>query len=160
MYSFVIWIDADSCPLLVRNYVIDCAKSKSMNVSFVANRKIPFPKDNPLFKMCITEKKTGSADDFIFENAKGADVVITRDIVFAARLVEKKICVMNDRGTIFTKDNIKERLLERNFYLNMAELGFGSNDNRYGQKEFKKFETTFERVTAQLRVNETFSRKK
>lgn len=156
MYSFVIWIDADSCPLLVRNYVIDCAKAKSMNVSFVANREVPYPKNNPLFKMYITEKKAGAADDFIFENSKESDIVITRDIPFAARLVEKNIFVMNDRGKVFTKYNIQERLRERDFNLNMAELGFGSSDNRYGQKELKKFIDTFDRQTSQLIVNENF----
>ncbi len=158
MYSFYIWIDADSCPLPVKNYVIDMAKAKKMNVNFVANHEISIPKNDPHFAMHVCEKISGAADDYIFNKAGQNDLVITRDIPFAQRLVEKKIFVMNDRGTVFTKENIKERLAERNFNLNLALIGLTeSTKSRYGQKELKKFADTFERHTSQLIVNETFS---
>ena len=32
---------------------------------------------------------------------------------------------MNDRGTIFTKENIGERLSERNFMMNLEAIGLG-----------------------------------
>ena len=61
---------------------------------------------------------------------------------------------------VFTKDNIKERLSERNFNMNLAAIGLGgSTGSRYGTKELKKFADTFERHTSQLIVNEIFSRK-
>ena len=67
---------------------------------------------------------------------------------------------MNDRGTVFTKDNIHERLSERNFNLNLAQLGLSEkNASRYGNRELKKFADCFERKTSQLIVNETFSKK-
>ena len=44
------------------------AKAKNLNVNFVANHEISHPKNNPLFKMIICEKKEGDADNFIFEN--------------------------------------------------------------------------------------------
>lgn len=161
MYSFYIWIDADSCPLPVRNWVIDIAKAKALNVNFVANREIPHPKNDAHFKMFVCEKTEGAADDFIFSNASGNDIVVTRDIPFAARLVEKGIFVMNDRGTVFTKDNIAERLSERNFNLNLAMIGLSGNSTRhYGPKELKKFADCFERKTSQLIVNDTFMQKK
>lgn len=159
-YSFKIWIDADSCPLPVKNYVIDMAKAKNFNTVFVANHEVSIPKNNPLFTMIICEKKSGAADDYIFENASGQDIVITRDIPFAARLVEKNVFVTNDRGVVFTKNNIKERLSERNFNMNLAAIGLGgSTGSKYGTKELKKFADTFERHTSQLIVNEIFSRK-
>ena len=136
------------------------AKAKNLNVNFVANHEISHPKNNPLFKMIICEKKEGAADNFIFENAEKNDIVITRDIPFAERLVEKGIFVMNDRGTVFTKDNIHERLSERNFNLNLAQLGLSEkNASRYGNRELKKFADCFERKTSQLIVNENFSKK-
>lgn len=160
MYNFKIWIDADSCPLPVKNLVIDTAKAKDLNIHFAANHEISIPKNNPNFTMHICAKTEGAADNFILDNAAQNDLVITRDIPFAARLVEKNIPVMNDRGTIFTKDNIKERLSERNFNLNLAELGLGGGGKKsYGPKEFKKFADTFERTVSQKIVTETFSKK-
>lgn len=160
MFSFTIWIDGDSCPLLVKNFVIDYAKPKELKVTFVANREISIPKNSSIFKMIVCEKKDGAADDYIYENIQENDVVITRDIPFAARLVEKKIFVMNDRGTVFTKDNIRERLSERNFNLNLAQIGLVNNSKKtYSQKELKKFADTFNRHVSQLMVNETYSKK-
>lgn len=161
MSLFKIWVDADSCPAPVRNCIIDNAKSKNMNVIFVANREVPCPKNSPLFKMVICEKTSGAADDYIYKNCQNTDIVITRDIPFAKRLIEKNIFVMNDRGTIFTRENIDERLSERNFSLTLANLGLaGSSEKRYGQKELRKFATTFERHTSQLLMNELFLAKK
>ena len=155
MSRFIIWVDADSCPLLVRNCILNNSKSKKMNVVFVANHQIPCPEDSEIFKMVICEKKDGAADDYIFENCSDTDIVVTRDIAFAERLVKKQIFVMNDRGTVFTKENIGERMSERNFNLTLASLGLGgSGAKTYGKKELQKFAATFERQTSQLLMNE------
>lgn len=157
MYIFKIWVDADSCPLPVKNFIIDLAKAKNYNVHFAANHEVSIPKNNPLFTMHICPKTPGAADDFIFENTSAQDIVVTRDIPFAARLVEKKITVINDRGILFTKENIAERLSERDFNLNLAQIGLGGgSENRYSQKELKKFADTFEPLTSQLAFNEIY----
>lgn len=160
MYDFKIWIDADSCPVPVRDFLIGIGKSKNLNECFVANKSVSLPENNPLFNMIVCKNTPGAADDYIFENCGKTDIVITRDIPFAARLVEKKIFVMNDRGFVFTKDNIGERLSERNFNLNLSILGLNEkSETRYGPKELKKFADTFERQVSQTIVSETFSKR-
>lgn len=157
MYDFKIWIDADSCPTLVKEYLLNIGKEKSLNENFVANKQIELLSDSPFIKMFICEKTNGAADDFIFEKASENDIVITRDILFAARLVEKNIFVTNDRGYIFTKSNIQDRLAERNLNLNLSILGLNEKSpNRYSQNELKKFKETFEKQVFQLIVNENF----
>ena len=95
--------------------------------------------------MIVCEKEQNAADNYIFEHTSENDIVVTRDIPFAARLVEKNIAVMNDRGVLFSKDNIEDKLREREFSLNMSEIGLGGNKgNYYGDKELKKFSTLFE----------------
>ncbi len=159
-YSFRVFVDADSCPIPVKNFIIDFCKAKEISVIFAANHEISIPKNNPLFTMVVCPEKDQAADNYITETTKENDMVITRDIPFAARLVEKKIFVMNDRGVSFTKENIGQKLSERNFNMNLAAIGLGGNGgSRYGQKELKKFADTFERHISQLIVNETFSRK-
>ena len=77
----------------------------------------------------------------------------------ADRLIEKGIFVMNDRGIVFTKDNIKDRLREREFNMNLSILGLNENaQSRYGQKELEKFSYIFERHISQLIVNHTFKK--
>ena len=142
-----IWIDADSCPLKVRNHVVDYSAKKSINVFFVANKQIECQSKNP-FKMIITDSQKDSADNYIFEHtATGTDLVITKDIVFADRLVTKGVHVINDRGTEFTKEIIKERLSERDFNLQLAQMGLSKSYHEgYDQKKFEKFANCLDRV--------------
>ena len=142
-----IWIDADSCPLKVRNHVVDYSAKKGINVFFVANKKIDCQSKNP-FNMIITDAQKDSADNYIFEHVQsGTDLVITRDIVFADRLVQNGIITINDRGTEFTKEIIKERLSERDFNLQLAQMGLSKSYHEgYDDKKFEKFCNCFDRV--------------
>lgn len=146
-----IWIDADSCPSKIRNYVVNYSKQKNLEVIFAANK--PFKTDCNDFKMIVCNKTKDSADNYILENAGENDLVITRDILFASRLVERKIRTINDRGTSFTIDNIKNRLEDREFDLQLAQLGFGGNKKTYGEKEFAKFKKCFEKEIERLLAN-------
>lgn len=142
-----IWVDADSCPLLVRNHVTEYSKKKGIKVFFVANKNIicDFPDS---FTMITTDPQKDSADNYIFEHAKsGTDLVITRDIVFADRLVQKGVLAINDRGTEFTKEIIKERLSERDFNLQLVQLGLSKPYHEgYDKKKFEKFCNCLDRV--------------
>lgn len=132
-----IWVDADSCPSIIRNYLIKLTESGKIELNFVANKIISEEKNS--IRMIVCESGKDSADNYIYENAEKNDLVITRDILFAARLVDKKITVINDRGTCFTVDNIQKRLEDREYDMQMAQLGFGSKKKSFGEKEFSKF---------------------
>lgn len=148
------WIDADSCPVPIRELIQRAAVRNGIKVFFVANREIPFPK-NPLFKMIVTSSGENSADNYIVENAGKEDLVITRDIPLAARLVEKKIEVINDRGTLYTESNIRERLSVRDFMLSLAMNGLKpESTSKLGKKEIHEFANCFDRVVQRkLRKN-------
>ena len=147
--SIQIWIDADSCPTRVRDHVVSYAKKTNIPVIFVANKPISAKFEN--FTMIICEQEKDSADNYIYNHVNKNDLVITRDIVFADRLVSKEIAVINDRGTQFTKDNIKDKLADRDFDLQLAEIGLGgSKKSTYGQKQFIKFANCFDKVLHKL----------
>ena len=141
-----VWIDADSCPLKVRNHVVNYSAKKNIKVFFVANKTIECQSQNP-YEMIITDEKKDSADNYIFEHVQNDDLVITRDIVFADRLVSKGICTINDRGTEFTREIIKERLSERDFNLQLVQMGLSKSYHEgYDQKKFEKFANCLDRV--------------
>ena len=147
----VVWVDADSCPRMVREYLVSYTKKLELPVFFVANRIIPQPVPYEKFKMIVCPAESQAADDYITGHVKKSDLVVTRDIPLAARLVESGISVMNDRGTLFTTENIKERLSERNFNLQLAEIGLcGAKQNFYGKKEFSLFANCFDKKIHQL----------
>ncbi|MBP3561772.1 MAG: DUF188 domain-containing protein [Treponema sp.] len=144
-----IWIDADSCPKLVREFVLKYAENKKLSVIFVANKEIPSSKSN--FKMIICPQEQDAADDYIVNNVQENDLVITRDIPLAVRLVDKSITTINDRGTSFTKDNIKQKLSDRDFDLQLAQIGLGGfKPNTYDKKLLTKFINCFDREITKI----------
>ena len=66
MSKFSIWVDADSCPALVRDLIIRFCKRLSLNCFYVANRQIGIPKAEN-FKMIITDSTKDAADNMLHE---------------------------------------------------------------------------------------------
>ncbi len=144
-----VWIDADSFPTLLKNFILEYAEKNYLEIIFVANKPIKSDKHN--FKMILAENTKDSADNIIFENITEKDIAITRDILLAERLVQKNIKTINDRGTYFSKENIKKKVEERNYDFNLAQLGFsGSKEKNYGMKELKKFRECFEKTLKKI----------
>ncbi len=150
-----VWIDADSCPPQVRNHVIKYCSTREINVFFVANKAVECPGAAAAsFQMIVTDSTKDAADNYIFEHTTAGsltnpspDLVITRDIVFADRLVTKGVHVINDRGTEFTREIIKERLGERDLNLQLAQMGLTKPYHEgYDPKKFEKFCNCFDRV--------------
>ena len=159
MANLSVWVDADSFPAKAREFLVSHASSKSVPVVFVANHEL---KHSPsCVKMVVCQKGKDAADDYIFSNCLDNDIVVTRDLLFAKRLVEKKICVMNDRGLVFSKDNIEDKIREREFSLNLSQIGLGGNkDNYYGDKELRKFSTAFAELLQKQIIADMYNVKK
>lgn len=120
-------------------------------VVFAANKAVPCDTSLGPYEMKICGSGKDAADNYIFENCKSGDLVITRDIVFADRLVERGICTINDRGTEFTREMIKERLSTRDFDLQLAEMGLVKHHHEgYDKKKFAEFANSFDRVIHRL----------
>jgi uncharacterized protein YaiI (UPF0178 family) len=150
----ILWIDADSCPRQVRDLICRAGIRLGIPVYFVANHKIPF-EPNPLCKMILAATTADAADDYIVEHADGSDLVITRDIPFAKRLVDKKIRVINDRGTVYTEININERLSLRNLMMDLYNNGIApEKTGQFGKKELQDFANALDREITKLRKQE------
>jgi len=145
-----ILVDADSCPKPARDLVLRRAVKLGVRVIFAANRQIP---DASGAQMEICSAGENAADDRIVELAENGDVAVTRDVPLAKRLVEKEINVLDDRGRIFTKNNINEFLSLRNFTVGLAENGLEiERTANYGKKELKTFADSLDRILTSLRV--------
>lgn len=148
--KFSIWVDADSCPLKIREVVAKAALRLSIPTYFVANHSIPFS-SNEFTQMVVVPQGEGVADDYIVQKASEGDLAITRDIPLANRLIEKSLVVLNDRGDFFTADNIKERLSVRNWMYELRSYGFQpERQTQMGAKEIQKFSAIFDRELTKL----------
>jgi len=142
-----ILVDADSCPRAARNLVLRRAAKLKLRTIFAANRFIPGAGDIEGAEMEICPNRQNSADDRIVELAEKGDLVITRDIPLAKRLVEKEAAVFDDRGRVFTKENINELFSIRNFTVGLAQDGLEiQRTANYGKKELKKFADSLDRI--------------
>lgn len=148
--AMTIFVDADSCPRPVREAVLRAAKRTGVPAIFAANRPIPGI-EGANISMAICPVKDGAADDFIVLHAKKGDLVITRDVPLASRLVEHGIIAMNDRGRIYTEENIREQLSLRDFMVGLAENGLEyERTASYGKKELKQFAEAFDKMLTKL----------
>jgi uncharacterized protein YaiI (UPF0178 family) len=146
-----ILIDADSCPKDARELVLRAAKKRRIKAVFASNRSIPgIIGENIVMEIC--QAGENSADDRIVELAVPGDLAISRDLALAKRLLEKGAAVIDDRGRLFTLDNINELLSLRNFIVDIAESGLGQERTAgYGKKELKTFADGLDRqLTKQL----------
>ncbi len=149
--KITIWVDADSCPSLVRNHTVKMGNKLGLRVVFAANKKICCDAAAGTYEMAVCNSGKDAADNYIFENCKSGDLVITRDIVFANRLVECGICTINDRGTEFTREMIKERLSVSDFDKQLAEIGLVKHYHEgYDKKKFAAFANSFDKVIHKL----------
>ncbi|MDR2658374.1 MAG: DUF188 domain-containing protein [Spirochaetaceae bacterium] len=140
-----ILVDADSCPAGARRVILKAAEKRRIKAVFAANRPIPDIKGD-FVVMALCSPKSGAADDYIVELAEAGDLAITRDVPLALRLTEKTVAVIDDRGRVFTRDNIRSYLSIRNFQVDLAMNGVDIvRTANYGKKELKQFADSFDK---------------
>ncbi len=143
--TFTLWVDADSCPVQVRELIIRFAKRLQIKTIFVANRPIPLPALE-ILSMVIADNFQDAADNYIVENSTNGDIAITRDVPLAARLVEKNVIVLSDRGKLYSEENIRESLSFRNFNLELIQSGIPEmKTNAYSKKDLNQFANLLDR---------------
>ena len=138
------FVDCDSCPSQVREIIVKASERTRSASFFVANHKIPHSTNAFTHDIIVVEGKD-KADDYIVEHATEKDIAVTRDILLAERLVEKKVAVVNDRGNQYTAENIRERVSLRNYMLELAQNGLKIDEApSYGKKELYLFANAFD----------------
>ena len=145
-----ILVDADSCPREARELTLRAALRRGVRAVFAANRPIPGITGKNI-SMEICPPGENAADDRLAELAEAGDLAITRDVPLAKRLVEKDAAVIDDRGRVFTRENIGELLSLRNFMVGLAENGLETERTaNYGKKELKQFADSLDRQLTRL----------
>ena len=94
-----IYIDADACP--VKQEVYKVAGRYRLPVTVVSNSWMRVPDDAGI-RLQVVEDGFDAADDWIVEQARDCDIVITADIPLACRCLQQGAHVLGPRGEPFT----------------------------------------------------------
>jgi len=98
----------------------------------------------------------GSADDRIAGLAAPGDLVVTRDLPLAERLVDAGVLVIDDRGRVYTRENIRERRSLRDFMVGLADNNLGPDRTAsYGPRELHAFASSLDRELTRRRGDQS-----
>ena len=140
-----IWIDADACPVAVREMVLRASTRTQTALIFVANSPLPV-KRTPLVKTVQVSQGFDVADNYISQHVELTDLVITQDIPLAAELVEKGVIALNPRGELYTADNVRQRLAMRNLAEELRSVRQISGDpNMFSDKDKQNFANSIDK---------------
>lgn len=109
-----IWVDADACPVAMKEILYRAAERAQLKVILVANQAMPYP-DSDFVQFLQVARGFDVADNEIVKRAEAGDLVITADIPLAADVLKKDCFALNPRGELYSKDTIEAKLTMRDF---------------------------------------------
>lgn len=120
MAAPILYVDADACP--VKAEAEKVADRLGLVVTFVSNGGLR-PSRDPMVRHVVVSKSADAADDWIVENARENDIVITADIPLAARAVALGAHVLGMTGKPFTRESIGMAVAMRDLKQHLRETG-------------------------------------
>lgn len=146
-----IWVDADSCPVVIKEIIFKAAKRTGIKVTLVANRNIKIPSASNI-KFILVSAGLDVADNEIARNAVVGDIVITSDIPLAAEVVEAGCHAINARGELYSMENIRERLGVRDFMDSLRSSGMDvGGPAKFNQKDKQLFANSLDKLLAKYK---------
>ncbi|MGB5644130.1 MAG: YaiI/YqxD family protein [Gammaproteobacteria bacterium] len=109
-----IWVDADACPVVIKDILYRAAERTGIQLTLVANQRVQIPRSR-VIKFIQVAHGFDVADNEIVRRLDAGDLVITGDIPLAAEVIEKGGYALSPRGELYTANNIKARLNMRDF---------------------------------------------
>ena len=109
-----IWVDADACPVVIKDILFRAAERTGMQLTLVANQPVRIPPSRYIRMLQVTPG-FDVADNEIVKRLSEGDLVITGDIPLAADVIEKGGHALSPRGELYSADSIGARLNMRDF---------------------------------------------
>lgn len=144
-----IWVDADACPVVIKEILFKAAERTGVPVTLVANQPVRIP---PSRFISFVQVAPGFdvADNEIVKRTGAGDLVITADIPLAADVIEKGAHALSPRGERYTTENIKARLNIRDFMDTLRGSGIDTGGPpALSQSDRKTFADHLDRLLAE-----------
>jgi uncharacterized protein len=141
-------VDADACPVAVKDILFRAARRTEICVTLVANQYLRTPPSR-FIKALQVPAGFDVADNRIVELVGAGDLVITADIPLAAAALDKGAHVLDPRGGWFTRENIRERLTMRQVMDELRSSGIATGGPApYTPNDSKAFAGQLDRFLA------------
>jgi len=144
-----IWVDADACPVVVKDILFRAADRTGVQLTLVANQPLNTPSSQNISSLQVP-RGFDVADDEIVKRMDAGDLVITSDIPLAAEVIQKGGHALSPRGEMHTTENIGARLNMRDFLDTMRSSGvdMGGGPAAFSQKDKQMFANELDRFLA------------
>lgn len=146
-----IWVDADACPVVVKEILFRAADRTGVQLTLVANQPLNTP-TSPNISTLQVPRGFDVADDEIVKRLQAGDLVITGDIPLAAEVIDKGGHALSPRGERFTADNVRARLNMRDFLDTMRASGVQTDGGpaAFSQRDKQEFANNLDRLLTKL----------
>ncbi len=150
MPAMKIWVDADACPVAVREILYRAAERTGVPLVLVANQGLSVPRSDVISTLQVS-RGFDVADDEIVRRLAPGDLVITSDIPLAAEAIGKGGRALSPRGELHTTENIRARLNMRDFLDTMRASGADTGGPAaFSQRDRQAFANALDRILTQF----------
>ncbi|MGV6825735.1 MAG: YaiI/YqxD family protein [bacterium] len=149
-----IWVDADACPVVIKEILFRAAERTGLPLTLIANQPMQTPR---LRNIRAIQVRQGFdvADNEIVRRLNKGDLVITGDIPLAAEVIEKGGQALSARGERFTAANIKERLGMRDFMESLRASGVDTGGpSAMNQQDRQAFANQLDKILTRFQQNQ------
>lgn len=141
-----IWVDADACPVAIRDILFRAARRTGIALTFIANHPLKMPADNNINFMQVASG-FDIADDEIASRVGAGDLVISADIPLANAIIDKGALCLSPRGELLDKSNIAARLTMRDFMDTLRSSGVETGGQKtFNQRDRMEFANQLDRL--------------
>ena len=109
-----IWVDADACPVVIKEILFRAAERTRVETTLVANHAMRVP-NSRFVSLLQVSAGFDVADNVIVKRLLPGDLVVTGDIPLAAEVIEQGGHVLNPRGEMYAAESIRAKLGMRDF---------------------------------------------
>jgi uncharacterized protein YaiI (UPF0178 family) len=148
-----IWVDADACPVVIKEILFRAAERTQTNTTLVANHAMRIPPSQYISRLQVSSG-FDVADDEIVKRVEKGDLVITGDIPLASEVIDNGGQALNPRGELYTTENIRSLLNVRDFMDTMRSSGveMSGGPAPLSQTDRQNFANNLDRILAQSKA--------
>jgi len=147
-----IWVDADACPVPIKETLFKAAERTGLKVTLIANHPMRVPPGDHIHFIQVPQG-FDVADHRLVQEVVPGDLVVTQDIPLAAELVELGAEVVSPRGEVYSPETIKARLTMRDFMETLRASGVQSEGPApLSNKDRQKFAAVLDRYCQQQQL--------